>query len=53
VRVDLDAPWAAEDEPTGAETVWTEPGAKIPSQIIASVERTPRIQTGIEASTAA
>ena len=47
VRIDLDAPWAAEDEPTGAETVWTE-GTKIPSQIIASVEKTQRIKTGID-----
>ena len=47
VRVDLDAPWSLEDDPTGAETVWTE-GAKTPSQLSASVERTSRISSGIE-----
>lgn len=47
VRVDLDAPWALEDDPAGAETVWTE-GVKMPSELTASVERTSRISTGIE-----
>jgi imidazoleglycerol phosphate dehydratase HisB len=47
VRVDLDAPWSLEDDPTGAETVWTE-GAKTPSELTASVERTARISSGIE-----
>lgn len=47
VRVDLDAPWSLEDDPTGAETVWTK-GAKTPSELTASVERTARISSGIE-----
>ena len=47
VRVDLDAPWQLEDEPTGAQTAWTE-GAKTPAQLSASVQTTSRIATGIE-----
>ena len=47
VRVDLDAPWLLEDDPTGAASAWTE-GAKTPAQLIASVETTSRIATGIE-----